>query len=197
MKLIVGLGNPGPNYSKSRHNFGFIAIDYFKDITNIFSDWQIKSEFRSFLSEGLIGEEKIILAKPQTMMNLSGQAVKTLADYYKIAAENIWVIHDDLDLPLGILRVSQNSGSAGHKGVESIIKNLGAKNFIRLRLGIHPIGQTFFVTFFKKLTSANKFVLQKFLKSEETMVQETIKKTSLAIQTALKEGIAQAMNQFN
>lgn len=197
MKLIVGLGNPGPNHTKSRHNFGFIVIDRLKDDAGGFSDWQGNDDFKSLMAEGKINEEKIILAKPQTMMNLSGNAVKALVQFYKIAPEDIWIIHDDLDLPLGILRISQGSGSAGHKGVQSIIDNLGSKNFVRLRLGIHPIGQTFFVIFFKKLTSTNKFVLQRFSKLEEGTTEEVIKKAIQAIKTAVLEGLDKAKNQFN
>ena len=197
MKLIVGLGNPGPNHTKSRHNFGFVVVDRLKDETTGFCDWRTSDEFKSMMVEGRIGEEKIILVKPQTMMNLSGSAIKALAQFYKIAPEDIWVIHDDLDLPLGILRISQGSGSAGHKGVQSIIDNLGSKNFVRLRLGIHPIGQTFFVTFFKKLTSTNKFVLQRFSKSEENAIEEVIKKATQALKTAIQEGLDKAKNQFN
>jgi len=197
MKLIVGLGNPGLNYTKSRHNIGFIVIDRFKDDAGGFSDWQTSDEFKSMLVESRIGEEKIILVKPQTMMNLSGSAIKALAQFYKIVPQDIWVIHDDLDLPLGILRISQGSGSAGHKGVQSIIDNLGSKNFVRLRLGIHPIGLTFFVTFFKKLTSTNKFVLRRFSKSEENAIEEVIKKATEALKTAIQEGLDKAKNQFN
>lgn len=197
MKLIIGLGNPGPNHLKDRHSFGFVVIDRLKKQTGGFSDWQVSEEFKSKVAEGKINEEKIILVKPQTMMNLSGSAVKALADYYKISPENIWVIHDDLDLPLGVLRISQGSGSAGHKGVQSLITQLGTKDFVRFRLGIHPIGQTFFVTFFKKLTSTKKFVLQKFSKSEESVVEEIIQKTIQAIQLSAQEGIDKAKNQFN
>jgi len=197
MKLIIGLGNPGPNHAKTRHNFGFIAIDRLRKEIGGFSAWRNSDEFKSILAEGQIEEEKIILAKPQTTMNLSGNAIKPLAEYYKIATENIWVIHDDLDLPLGILRISQGASSAGHQGIQSIIADLGTKNFVRFRLGIHPIGQTFFVTFFKKLTSTKKFVLQKFSKAEETTIEEVAKKTIQAIQSALKEGLEKAKSQFN
>lgn len=197
MKLIVGLGNPGSNYLKTRHNFGFLAIDYLKNDLGVASDWQASADFKSVLIETQIEKEKIILAKPQTMMNLSGLAAKALADYYKITPENIWVLHDDLDLPLGTIRISQGSGSAGHQGIQSLITNLGAKNFVRFRLGIHPVGQTFFLTFFKKLTSTKKFVLQKFSKSEEPMIKQIVKKTAAAIQLAIKEGLEKVKNQIN
>ncbi|MBU1102532.1 aminoacyl-tRNA hydrolase [Patescibacteria group bacterium] len=197
MKLIVGLGNPGLNYAKTRHNLGFLAVDYLKQEAGILGDWRPDDKFKTALAEGQVGEEKIILAKPQTMMNLSGLAAKSLTDYYKIAPEDLWVIHDDMDLPLGVLRISQGSGSAGHKGVHSIIDVLKTKNFVRFRLGIHPVGQTFFTCLFKRLKSNEKFVLQKFSKQEETNVQEVIGKTRQAIQLALKEGLEKAKNQFN
>ncbi len=197
MKLIVGLGNPGPNHTKARHNFGFRAAEFLKDTFAISQNWRDDNEFKSLIVEGTIENEKIILAKPQTMMNSSGLAVKLLADYFKISASDIWVLHDDLDLPLGVLRISQGSSSAGHLGVQSIIQNLGTKNFIRVRLGIHPAGQTFFLTFFKKLTSTKKFVLQRFTKSEEIIAQQVIKKAAGALQIALKDGLEKAKNQFN
>jgi PTH1 family peptidyl-tRNA hydrolase len=197
MKLIVGLGNPGPNHIKARHNFGFMACQYLKDNFAADQNWRNDGEFKSLLVETAIENEKIILAKPQTMMNASGLAVKSLADYYKISPPDIWIFHDDLDLPLGVLRLNQGASSAGHLGVQSIIESLGNKNFIRVRLGIHPIGQTFFLTFFKKLTSTKKFVLQKFTKSEETVAKETIKKAADALQVALKEGLEKAKSQFN
>lgn len=196
MKLIIGLGNPGANHTKTRHNLGFMVLD--RLATELAAgDWRNNEQFKSLSAETRIGEEKILLAKPQTMMNLSGQAVKLLADYYKISSEDIWAVHDDFDLPLGVLRVSQNSSSAGHNGIKSIIESLGTKNFVRFRLGIRPAGQTFFTAFFKRLTSTKKFVLQKFSKAEATTVQDIISKTVRAIQLAAKEGLAQAKNQYN
>lgn len=197
MKLIIGLGNPGPHYIKSRHNFGFLALDYFKNEAGVFSDWQAQEKFKALISEGRLAQEKLILAKPQTLMNLSGQTVRALTDYYQVAPENIWVIHDDIDLPLGVLRISQNASAGGHKGIHSIMENLGSRNFVRFRLGIHPLGRTFLTIFFKKLISTKKFVLQKFAKTEKAQAKEMIKKASQAIQVALKEGVVAAQNQFN
>jgi len=195
MKLIIGLGNPGSHYTKTRHNLGFMVLDRLAN--ELTADWQDNEQFKSITAETQNAKEKILLAKPQTMMNLSGQTVKLLADYYKIEPENIWVVHDDIDLPLGVLRISQNSSSAGHKGIQSLIEKLNTKNFVRFRLGIHPVGQTFFTAFFKRLTSTKKFVLQKFSKAEATVVQEIISKSVRAILLALKEDLAQAKNQYN
>jgi len=197
MKLIIGLGNPGPNYSRTRHNFGFMVLDQLKNELGISADWQASAKFDAEVNETELAGEKIFLARPQTMMNLSGQAVKTIADFYQIPTQDIWVAHDDFDLPLGVLRLSQDSGSAGHKGVESIVNALGTKAFVRFRLGIHPVGQTFFSTFFKKLVSTQKFVLQRFSKTEIPIVEAATKKTAQAILTALQSGLDKAKNQFN
>ena len=207
MKLIIGLGNPGDRYQYTRHNFGFVAIDYFQKENN-FSAWENAEKFNAEVSRGEInglpsseyfGEarQKIILAKPQTFMNLSGQAVRALTDFYKIPAADILVIHDDIDLPLGVLRLAQNSGSAGHKGVESIIKNLGTQNFARLRLGIKSPETKSFWGLFKKSLPAEKFVLQNFSAEEKPVVGETVKKAGEAIWLIIKEGIEKTQSQFN
>jgi PTH1 family peptidyl-tRNA hydrolase len=207
MKLIIGLGNPGDRYQNTRHNFGFMAIDYFQKENN-FSAWENAEKFNAEVSQGEInglplsenfGEasQKIILAKPQTFMNLSGQAVRTLADFYKIPAADILVVHDDIDLPLGVLRLAQDSGSAGHKGVRSIIKSLGTQNFARLRLGIKSSAAKSFWNLFKKSLPAEKFVLQNFSSAEKLMIKEMIKKAGQAIRAAIKGGVKEAQNQFN
>src|SRR3989344_8563174 len=150
MKLIIGLGNPGPQYFNTRHNFGWLALNYLQDSLPGFSIWETSDKFKALISEGQIGNEKIILVKPQTFMNNSGQTVKLLADFYKIDPSDILILHDDLDLTLGQIRVSQNISAGGHKGVASIIEKLGTKNFARLRLGIKPEKQSFsFSSLFK------------------------------------------------
>lgn len=177
MKLIVGLGNPGIKYEKTRHNLGFFVIDELVEKINI-DDCKIKMQFNANIAQGDFNDKKIILAKPQTFMNNSGLAVKSIAGYYKIDAEEILIIHDDIDLPLGEIKIQQARGAAGHKGVESIIKALGTKNFIRIRLGIKPIIQ-------EKNIDTEKFVLQKFSKDEEKIVKKTIERAVRIIQTAL------------
>jgi PTH1 family peptidyl-tRNA hydrolase len=167
MILIVGLGNPGKKYQKTRHNIGFRVID------------QLQS----------LNLKKVILAKPQTFMNLSGKTVKLLVARYRLPVTNLWVIHDDIDLPLGKIRIVKNRGSAGHKGVESIIRELGTKNFIRFRVGICPKTS--------KPKNPEKFVLQKFNKDEEKIVKEVIKKTVEAIEFSLKTSLEKAMSEFN
>ncbi|OIO48257.1 MAG: aminoacyl-tRNA hydrolase [Parcubacteria group bacterium CG1_02_40_82] len=197
MKLIIGLGNPGKKYERNRHNYGFLAVDHIHENFKTFDNWTLDKKSNALISKGEFEGEQIILVKPQTFINLSGSAVATLANFYKIEAQDIWVIHDDFDLPLGVIRINKNSSNGGHKGVKSMIDALGTKNFLRFRLGIHPIGKTFLSVIFKKLTSIEKFVLKNFDKEEIKMAEEVIKRIGQAIETALKEGPEQAMNQFN
>jgi len=167
MILIVGLGNPGRKYQKTRHNIGFRVID------------QLSS----------LELEKVILDKPKTFMNLSGKVVKNLLKTYNLKPNNLIIIHDDIDIPLGKIRIVKNRGSAGHKGVESIIKELGTKNFARFRIGILPKTG--------KPQNPERFVLQKFKKEEEKIAKEVIKQTAEAIKLTIKEGLEKAMNRFN
>ena len=151
MILIVGLGNLGKKYQNTRHNIGFRVIDALT-----------KTKRRGFM-----------LAKPQTFMNNSGKAVKTLVKFYKIKPENLWIIHDDIDLPLGKIKIAKGRGSAGHKGVQSIINELKTKDFNRLRIGICPKTG--------KPKNVEKFVLQNFTKEEEKIEKEVVEETIQAI----------------
>jgi len=167
MVLIVGLGNPGSKYKFTRHNVGFRVIDKLTSLT-------------------LKG---VVLAKPKSFMNLSGQAVKNLLKNHKLKPDNLIVVHDDIDIPLSKIRIVKNRGAAGHKGVQSIINELKSKNFIRFRIGIQPK--------FGKPKSPERFVLQKFNKEEEEIVKEVIQETIEAIEFSLKEGVEKAMAKFN
>jgi len=197
MKLIIGLGNPGTKYAKTRHNYGFLALDHIREFFKTFDDWTLDKRSDALISKGEMNGQQIILAKPQTFMNLSGSAVAWLVNFYKIENSDIWVIHDDFDLPVGMIRINHAASAAGHKGVKSIIEALGTRDFLRFRLGIHPIGRTFFTALFKKMTSIEKFVLKNFDKEELKVAREAIQKTGQAIETALKEGPEHAMNEFN
>jgi len=188
MVLIVGLGNPGRKYQETRHNIGFQVVDEFLKENN-FPKFKFAKKFNAEISEGILGGEKILLAKPQTFMNLSGKSVKTLMSFYKITRPGRVVIHDDIDIPLGEIRIVKNRGAAGHKGIESIIKELKNKNFIRFRIGICPKSG--------KPKNIEWFVLQKFKKEEEKIVKEVIKKTVEAIEMTLKERVEKTMNKFN
>jgi len=164
MFLIVGLGNPGTKYIKTRHNIGFRIIDEFQNENN-FSNFEFSKKFNSLMSDGKINNKTIILAKPKTFMNNSGKAVKEITSFYKIKNPNIIIIHDDVDLVLGRIKVSKKRGSAGHKGVESIIKELKTKDFTRLRVGIKK----------PECKNTEKFVLEKFTEEEEQSLKEIIK----------------------
>ena len=193
MILIIGLGNPGKKYQKTRHNLGFRVVDEiaanFQFSPALSQKGGVQSIFNVKISKGEIANKKIILAKPQTFMNLSGKAVKKLISNIQNLTSKLWIIHDDIDIPLGEIRIVKNRSSAGHKGVESIIKELGTKNFVRFRIGIQPK--------FGKPKNPERFVLQKFNKEEEKIVKEVIKKTAEAIEMILKEKIEKAMSKFN
>lgn len=194
MNLIIGLGNPGKKYEKTRHNLGFLVIE------NLTKHLRAKKRNYHELAEiiiGKLGSKKVILAKPLTFMNRSGQAVKFLTQEFKISPDDLFVVHDDIDLPLGIIRISRGRGSAGHKGVVSIIKELGTKNFARFRIGIYPIGQTFLGYHHKKKIATEKFVLKKFTPAEQKIIRPVIKKMIQAILTALRKDVIGAMNEFN
>lgn len=194
MKLIVGLGNLGKKYEKTRHNIGFQVIDEFQNKNN-FPLFKLEKIFLSEISKGVINNEKIILVKPRTFMNLSGKAVKILVkNFFKRISlskisKNLFVIHDDIDLPLGKIKISVNRGSGGHKGIESIIKELKTRNFVRFRVGIQPKTN--------KPKNIENFVLGKFNKREEKIIKEIIKKTSEAIEFSLQEGLEKTMSRYN
>jgi len=179
MKLIIGLGNPGKKYEKTRHNFGFLVIDKLAKKICI-DEWKIKMQFNANITQGNFNDEKIILAKPQTFMNNSGLAVKSIANYYKIDNQGILIIHDDIDLKLGDIKIQKNRGSAGHNGVESIINHLKTKDFIRIRIGIKQTDQ-------ETNIEVEKFVIQNFSKNEEKKINQIIKKAVDLITTTLKD----------
>lgn len=188
MILIVGLGNPGPKFKNTRHNVGFRVLDEFIKGKN-FSDFRFETEFSAEVSEGQFAEQKIILAKPQSSMNLSGDVVRNFLVYYKLPYESLIIAHDEMDISVGKMKISKESGAAGHKGVGSIIERIKTKGFIRLRIGIQPESD-------KPKNIAN-FVLKNFNKEEEKILQGVIEKAADAIEIILEEGPEKAMNKFN
>ena len=171
MKLIIGLGNPGEKYKKTRHNAGFLAVDKIADNFQ-FPSFEFHRTFDAEISKDMINNEKVIIVKPQTFMNNSGETVKTMLDYYEIGLENIIVIHDDLDIATGEYKISKNRGSAGHRGVQSIMSYLGTEDFKRIRIGIGVKYNGFAVLFKeedRKKIPIEKFVLQRF--SDEEMIE--------------------------
>lgn len=188
MKIIIGLGNPGKKYEKTRHNIGFNIVSLFVDSrTPNFSEWKFSKKFNSEISEGKIGKIKVVLAKPQTFMNNSGEAVFGIAKFYKVSSKDILIVHDDIDLPLGKIRIKKTGSSGGHRGIESIIKFLGDENFVRLKVGV---GQ-------EKDKDATKLVLKKITKNEDKIIFEARQKAVEAITSILEDGVETAMNRFN
>jgi PTH1 family peptidyl-tRNA hydrolase len=188
MIVIIGLGNPGKKFQKTRHNVGFRVVEGFQK-ENKFSEFKSSKKFKALISKGKFERKKIVLGKPQTFMNESGKSVKSLITYYKLQTTNLWVIHDDIDIPLGKIRISKGRGAGGHKGVESVIEGIGTKNFIRFRIGTKPKPG--------KPKNIEKFVLQKFNKEEEKIIKKVIKKTVGAIEFSLKERVEKAMSKYN
>lgn len=159
MKLIIGLGNPGSEYESTRHNVGWIALDHVAKKFEC-SNFREEKKFFALVTTGKIGRDKMILAKPTTYMNDSGQSVRSLLDFYKLTQTDIIVIHDDKDIPLGELRVQSGRGPAGHNGVKSIINHLGTKDFYRIRVGIAPTEPD-------KMGVTSHFVLHNFTTDEQ------------------------------
>lgn len=188
MVLIIGLGNPGKKFLNTRHNIGFQFLDYLHTLGD-FSWWEEKKRFKSLVAKGVLFGKPVILVKPQTFMNNSGEAVLKLVKNYKVRISNIWVVHDDIDLPLGSLKIVKNRGAAGHKGVQSIIDNLKTKNFVRFRVGIKPL---------KKIKIDKKdFVLKNFNSQEKRILENVKENFARACELALQKNIQRAMTEFN
>ena len=197
MKLIVGLGNPGEKYASTRHNIGFMVVDQVvKDLVSVNKTWSEQKDIKA----AVFKTEELVCVKPLTFMNASGYAVKKLVDLYKIALGDIWVVHDDIDLPLGKIRIRIGGGSAGHHGIESIMRTLGNQDgFVRFRLGVGRTKLEEKQTLNPKLVrpEIEKYVVSVFHAHEAGEVRNLIKHTAKAIETGLKKGIEKAMNQFN
>lgn len=185
MKCIVGLGNPGKKYEQTRHNIGFMIIDEFAKR----NEWKLtKKKFNGIYAMESIAGEKVILLEPQTFMNLSGESLKPLMDFYNISVEDIVVIYDDLDLPPGKIRLRQKGGHGGHNGIRSIIDQLGTKEFKRIRVGI---GRP------EKPIPVIDYVLGKFAKEEKEDVASSIDSSVKACEMWLSKPFQQVMNDFN
>jgi len=183
--LLAGLGNPGREHKENRHNVGFIVIDAFCQALQI---RLTRVQSKALLGFGILADHKLIIAKPQTYMNLSGQSIASLVNFYKIPLTQLLVIHDDLDLPLGTLRIRPSGGSAGQKGLASIIQKLGSQDFPRLRVGIgRPPGQM----------DAAAYVLQDFSPMEQELLKPVLERAVKAVQAFITEGLEYTMNHFN
>lgn len=183
--LVVGLGNAGPRYAANRHNVGFRCLEGLAAAHGL--SFQ-KRQKRARVALGSVEGRRVVLAKPQTFMNESGPPVAALARFYKVPLERVLVVHDDLDLPLGTLRLRPGGSSGGHRGVKSVIQHLGGQEFPRLRLGIgRPPGRM----------DPAAYVLQDFSAQEEELLDEALERAVAAIETWLNDGIDAAMTRFN
>jgi len=183
--IIVGLGNPGREYEKTRHNTGFIAIDKLADKYNI----EIaKEKHKALIGTGIIEGEKVILVKPQTFMNLSGEAASEVINFYKEDIKNFIVIFDDIDLPVGTIRIKEIGSAGTHNGVKSLVHELGTQEFKRIKVGIgSPNGKMDLVS----------YVLGKFSNEEFNEIDKSTTDVVKAIELIIKEGVAKAMNEYN
>ena len=183
--LLIGLGNPGREFRDNRHNFGFMLIDR---LAVRLEARGMKLQSKAIVTTALYEGRKLILAKPQTYMNLSGHSVQGLAHFYKLPLENLLVAHDDLDLPFGLIRMRPGGGPGGQKGVASAIEKLGTKGFARLRLGIgRPPGRM----------DPAAYVLQNFSKDEMSLLSAVLDRAADAALAFVTEGLDKAMNKFN
>ena len=191
MKLIVGLGNPGKAYAHNRHNVGFRCLNHFARLHSIRFDHR---QCRARVGIGEVRGERLLLAKPGTFVNLSGNSVACLIHKYNIPLNDLLIIYDDLDLPLGKIRLRQSGSSGGHKGMNSIISALGSKNFPRIRVGIgRPQGENQSI----KEDAIVNYVLSDFSPQEEAIIKSVIARVAEAIDYFLAQGIKTAMNKFN
>ena len=185
MYIIAGLGNPGGKYENTRHNVGFEVIDILADRMGICVD---EKKHRALCGKGVLEGEKVVLVKPQTFMNLSGESVRSAADYYKVEADHIIVVFDDISLEPGMLRVRGKGSAGGHNGIKNIIAHLGTQEFPRVKVGIgeKPRGM-----------DLADYVLSHFSKGEKEAMEEAYKEAAAAVAVMVGQGMDEAMNRFN
>ena len=186
MWLVVGLGNPGNQYALTRHNIGFMTVDYFlKGLGNP----SAKNQFKAEVYQTKIGDHPVIFCKPQTFMNLSGESVQPLLGFYKIPQEHLIVIHDEIDQPFAQMKIQKNRGHGGHNGIKSITGLLGSMDYIRLRLGVgRPENPNVPVA---------DYVLNKFTQEEFQQLPEFLNKSCDAVESILHDGVQKASTKFN
>ncbi len=188
--LIVGLGNPGPDYELTRHNAGFLALDHIADQQG----WSLNTEkWQGICGSGRLGSERVFLVKPQTYMNRSGECVARFADFHRIGLEQILVLHDDLDLPSGKIKVTAKGGAGGHNGIRSLIQHLGSPEFVRLKIGIgrpprNEEGQGIPV---------ERYVLSAFSEAELELFNSRLPLINEAVELFIRHGAERCMNQIN
>lgn len=184
MKVIVGLGNPGPQYADTRHNIGFLLVDQLAEINNL----QFRLKFQGLLAEENVDRERLLFLKPQTFMNLSGRSVAELVHFYKVRSEDLLIVQDDMDLPLGKMRLRDQGGAGGHNGIRSILAELGTERFWRLKLGV---GRP------PKDWDPARYVLSPFDDVELSKLDDLLVRAEKAVNLWIKGETAQAMNLYH
>lgn len=191
MKLIVGLGNPGKAYEKTRHNVGFLAIDAVRERLKL-GDFREESKFKAAVARGDFNGERVVVMKPLTFMNLSGEAVSAVKQFYKLPAAEVWVLYDDIDLPLETLRIRAEGSPGTHNGMKSITQALGTEGFARFRLGIESRGLTS-----PHQQNLSSFVLEPFRNEEMPQVRSMVNRSAEAVAVALRRGLEAAQQEFS
>lgn len=186
MWLVVGLGNPGDQYMGTRHNVGFTAIDAVAKAETDFTAWRMGKKWNALVSSGTMHNEPVALAKPQTFMNLSGNAIQALVAFRKLSPNNVIVIHDEVDLPVGTIRIQKGGSAAGHHGIESIIASVG-HDFIRVRIGVANA----------KNTPAGSMVLKPFSNTEKEIISKVLDRVTKAVESIIVDGLPKAMSLWN
>ncbi|WP_304205710.1 aminoacyl-tRNA hydrolase [Peptostreptococcus russellii] len=185
MYIIIGLGNPGKKYEHTRHNAGFDAIDKLAEKYNIKMD---KLKHKALIGEGRIGTEKVVLVKPQTYMNLSGESIVSICQFYKPEFDKVIVIYDDIDLDVGKLRIRKKGSAGSHNGMKSIIKCIGTQEFPRIRIGVSKPPEGWDLA---------DFVLSRFPKEQQGDLEESFERAVLTVEEIIDSGIESAMNKYN
>lgn len=184
MKVIVGLGNPGPEYAETRHNIGFLLVDLLAEIYKL----QFRAKFQGLWAEGNVEGERIFLLKPQTFMNLSGRSVRELTNFYKILGSDLLIVHDDMDLALGKIRLREQGSAGGHNGIKSILAELGTEKFCRLKLGVSRPPKEY---------DPARYVLSPFAADEIVQLDEVLGRAEKATNLWIKGEIDRAMNLYH
>lgn len=184
MYIIAGLGNPGKKYENTRHNMGFIAIDQLAEKHNIKVD---KLKFKALVGEGRIADQKVLLVKPQTYMNLSGESIREIMNFYKLEPEELIVMYDDIDIDPGTLRIRKFGSAGTHNGMKSIVQQLGSDRFPRIRIGVGK----------QRGKDLVNHVLGGFAKDEVPLLEEAVTNAGFAVETILSDGMDIAMGKYN
>lgn len=193
--LIVGLGNIGSEYKNTRHNAGFMFVDMLQQELGG-SEWKEKKMVKAELSEAILGDQKVILVKPTTFMNLSGEAISLVTNFYKIDQKNLWIVYDDLDLPLGKIRLRLDGSAGTHNGMKSALTHLPSNTFPRIRIGIESRGDHYELDIPQQMDTST-FVLGKFTAKERPIIDASLDRAKQALELTLTDSVKASMSKFN